>query len=99
MIGITNSIKKIGSESNVGVEEVKVRLQLYETCLVPSLIYALRWMGKYYRNRNGTIGENTSKPVKSIAEHGENNSIHWDLNGNRDMAYQRENRVPNNDVL
>ena len=41
MIGITNSIKKIGSETNVGVEEVKVRLQLYETCLVPSLIYAL----------------------------------------------------------
>ena len=30
-----------------------------------------RWMGKHYRNRNGTTGKNTSKPVKSIAEHGE----------------------------
>ena len=41
MIGITNSIKKIGSEINVGVEEVRVRLQLYEPYLVPSLLYAL----------------------------------------------------------
>ena len=28
MIGTTNSIKKTGSETNVGVEEVRVRLQL-----------------------------------------------------------------------
>ena len=36
MIEITNSIKKISSETNVGGEEVRVSLQLYEACLVPS---------------------------------------------------------------
>ena len=55
-----------------------------------------RWMGNYYRTINGTIGKDTSKPVKSIAEHWKNSSIHWTLIGKRDMAYQGENRIPDN---
>ena len=35
--------------------------------------------------RTGTTGENTNQ-LKSIAENEENNSIHWTLNENRDMA-------------
>ena len=41
VIGITASIKQIGSDFQVGTEWLKVQLQLYETCLVPSLIYGL----------------------------------------------------------
>ena len=88
MIGTRNSIKKIGSKTNVEVEEVRIRLQLYETCLVPSLIYALDGWANITEREMEQLEKNTSKPVKSIAEHGENNSIHWDLNGNRNMAYQ-----------
>ena len=41
MIGITSSIKQIGSEKEVGGEWLRIQLMLYETCLIPSLIYAL----------------------------------------------------------
>ena len=36
MIQLRNSIKKFCSETNIGGKEVRIRLQLYETCLVPS---------------------------------------------------------------
>ena len=57
-----------------------------------------RWMGKHYRNRNGTIGENTSKPVKSIAEHGEKQLHYTGILMETGIWPIREKiEVPNND--
>ena len=38
---LSREIKAIGSRSQVGSEEMKVKIKLFETCLMPGIIYGL----------------------------------------------------------
>ena len=38
---ITKEIKAIGSQSQVGSEEMKLKIKLFETCLMPATIHGL----------------------------------------------------------
>ena len=66
MIGITASIKQIGSDSQVGTEWLKVQLQLYETCLVPSLIYGLEGWPNIKEKEMSQLELLQTKHLKSI---------------------------------
>ena len=39
--GINREINAIGAKHQVGKEEMRVKLKLYETCLMPALLYGL----------------------------------------------------------
>ena len=38
---ISKEIKAIGSKSHVGSEEMKVKIKLFKTCLMPAIIFGL----------------------------------------------------------
>ena len=43
---INREISAIGAKHQVGKEEIRVKLKLYETCLMPALLYGLEAWGK-----------------------------------------------------
>ena len=43
---INREISAIGAKQWVGKEEMRVTLKLYETCLMPALVYGLKAWGK-----------------------------------------------------
>ena len=43
---INRKIKAIGTKHNVGKEEIRVKLKLYETCLMSALLYGPEAWGK-----------------------------------------------------
>ena len=43
---INREINAIGAKHQVGKEEIRVKLKLYETCLMPALLYGLEAWGK-----------------------------------------------------
>ena len=43
---INREINAIGAKQQVGKEDIRVKLKLYETCLMPALLYRLEAWGK-----------------------------------------------------
>ena len=54
---ISREIKAIGSKSRVGPAEMKVKIKLFETCLMPAIIYGLEVWGRI-----------TAKEMKEISK-------------------------------
>ena len=43
---ISKEIKAIGSKSQVGSEEMKMKIKLFQTCLMPAIIHGLEAWGR-----------------------------------------------------
>ena len=47
---INREINAVRAKQQVGKEEIRVKLKLYETCLMPALLYGLEAWGKIDKN-------------------------------------------------
>ena len=52
---VNREINAIGAKEQVGKEEIRVKLKLYETCLMPALLYWLEAWGKMDKNEMNEI--------------------------------------------
>ena len=50
-IKIIREINGISSKHNVGQEEIRVKIKLFETCLIPAILYGFKAWGKYPKVR------------------------------------------------
>ena len=60
---INREINAIGAKHQVGKEEIRVKLKLYETCLMQALLYGLEALGK--------IGKDEMNEIEKIQGRGE----------------------------
>ena len=91
-VRITITIKQIGAKQHVGDEWLRIQLQLYETCLLTSLIYGLEgWPNN--RGGSGKIRADTRRAIKKYFTCREINTIYRDTDGNRSMANKRNIRI------
>ena len=48
---IIRKINGISSKQNVGQEEIRVKIKLFETCFAPAILYGFEVRGKYQKVR------------------------------------------------
>ena len=63
---INREISAIGVKHQVGKEEIRVKLILYETCLMPALLYGLEAWGKIDKDELNEIEKIQGKALKRI---------------------------------
>ena len=63
---INREINAIGAKHLVGKEEIGVKLKLYETCLIPALLYGLEAWGKIDKNAMNEMEEIQGRALKRI---------------------------------
>ena len=63
---INREINAIGVKHQVGKEEIRVKLKLYETCLMPALLYGLEAWGKIDKDELNEIEKIQGKALKRI---------------------------------
>ena len=63
---INREINAIGAKHLVGKEEIGVKLKLYETCLIPALLYGLEAWGKIDKNARNEMEEIQRRALKRI---------------------------------
>ena len=56
---INREISTIGSKIQVGKEEVRVKLKLFETCLIPALLYGMEARKKLSKAEIQKLAENS----------------------------------------
>ena len=102
---ILREINGISSKQNVGEEEIRVKIELFETCLAPAILYGfeasmalgqntkVRWK-QQKKIQNQSLKKTLQLPVTT----GFYNTFHQIANGDRYMASKGENRILNSDV-
>ena len=63
---INREINAIGAKHQVGKEEIRLKLKLYETCLMPALIYGLEAWGKIDKDEMNEIEKIQGRALKMI---------------------------------
>ena len=63
---IDREINAIGAKHQVGKEEIRVKLKLYETCLMPALLYGLEAWGKIDKDEMNEIEKIQGRALKKI---------------------------------
>ena len=63
---INREINAIGAKHQVGKEEIRLKLKLYETCLMPALIYGLEAWGKIDKDEMNEIEKIQGRALKRI---------------------------------
>ena len=63
---INREINAIGAKHQVGEEEIRVKLKLYETCLMLALLYALEAWGKIDKDEMNEIEKIQGRALKRI---------------------------------
>ena len=63
---INREIHAIGAKRQVGKEEIRVKLKLYETCLMPALLYGLEAWGKIDKDEMNEIEKIQGRALKRI---------------------------------
>ena len=62
---INREINAVGAKHQVGKEEIRVKLKLYETCLMSALLYGLETWRKIYKNEMNEIKKIQRRALKS----------------------------------
>ena len=88
---IIREINGISSKQNVGQEEIRVKIKLFETCLVPAILYWFEAWGKISKSEMQALEKNTKSAIKVNVAATSNNTFNWIANGDRFMASKREN--------
>ena len=57
---------QLGAKYQVGKEEIRVKLKLYETCLMPALLYGLEAWGKIDKDEMNEIEKIQGRALKRI---------------------------------
>ena len=63
---INREINAVGAKHQVGKEEIRVKLKLYETCLMPALLYGLEAWGKIDKDEMNEIEKIQGRALKRI---------------------------------
>ena len=63
---INREISAVGAKHQTGKEEIKVKLKLYETCLMPALLYGLKAWGKIDKDEMNEIEKIQGRALKRI---------------------------------
>ena len=63
---INREISAVGAKHQTGKEEIKVKLKLYETCLMPALLYGLEAWGKIDKDEMNEIEKIQGRALKAI---------------------------------
>ena len=63
---INREISAIGAKHQVGKEEIRVKLKLYKTCLMPALLYGLEAWGKIDKDEMNEIEKIQGRALKRI---------------------------------
>ena len=63
---INRKINAIREKHRVGKEEIRARLKLYETCLMPALLYGLEAQGKIDKGEMNEIEKIQGRALKRI---------------------------------
>ena len=63
---ISKEIKVTGSKSQVGSEEMKVKIKLFETCLMPAIIHGLEVWGRITATEMKEISKIQVSALKQI---------------------------------
>ena len=88
---IIREINGISSKQNVGQEEIKVKIKLFETCLVTAILYGFEACGKISKSEMQAIEKNAKSVIKENITATSNNTLNWTANGDRYMASKGEN--------
>ena len=95
---ISTKIDAIGAKNQVGKEEIRVKLKVFDTCLMT----ALTWNGsmrKYKISGNEGKRENTRKGTKKDISTSSFNNLHWYRNRDRNMASRAKNLICYNNAI
>ena len=90
---ISREIEIIGSRNQVGKEEIRVQLKLFEACFIPALILGIETRGCLKKEE---IKEMERIQGKALNEY---LNYHWDIDRNRNMACRTESVICNIDVV
>ena len=61
-------INMISSKQNVGQEEIRVKIKLFETCLIPAILYEFEAWGKISKIEMQVIEKMQNHPLKKILQ-------------------------------
>ena len=67
-VRISNEINAIGARRQVGTEEVRVKLKLFETCLMPAILHALEAWGRILKGEQQEIEKIQGKALGQILQ-------------------------------
>ena len=65
---IIREINGISSKQNVGEEEIRVKIKLFETCLVPAILYGFEAGGKISESEMQAIEKIQNQSLKIILQ-------------------------------
>ena len=65
---ILREINGISSKQNVGQEEIRVKIKLFETCLIPAIFYGFEVWGKILKSEMQAIEKIQNQSLKKILQ-------------------------------
>ena len=65
---IIREINGISSKQNVGQEDVRVKIKLFETCLIPAILYGFEVWGKILKSEMQAIEKIQNQSLKKILQ-------------------------------
>ena len=65
---IIREINGISSKQNVGQEEIRVKIKLFETCLVPAILYGFEAWGKISKSEMQAIEKIQNQSLKKTLQ-------------------------------
>ena len=77
---INREICAIGAKTQVGKEEVRVKLKLFETCLMPALLYGMEAWKKLSKVEIHQLKKIQGKGLKKDIQSTNNNTLYWTNN-------------------
>ena len=96
---ISMEIGAIAAKNQVGKEEMRVKLKLFDTCLMTALIYGMEAWGNIRLVEMREIEKIQGKALKKIFQLQLSNSLYWYHNGNRNMASRAKTPICYNGAL
>ena len=85
-LGLNRKCDVINREISAGKEKIRVKLKIYETCLMPALLHELEVWGKVGKDGMNEIKKDSRESIKNDIQLANTNIIHWLNNGNRRMT-------------
>ena len=77
---INREISAIGAKTQVGKEEVRVKLKLFETCLMPAFLYGMEAWKKLSKAEIQNVEKIQGKALKKDIQSTNNNTLYWTNN-------------------
>ena len=97
---MSREIDAIRAKNQIGIEEIKDKLKLFDACLItPSSYIWNESMGKYKISGDERKIEDTRRGTKKDISTSSFNNLYWYHNGNSNMARKAKDPICYNDAL